>query len=63
MCKENRVCSERALTFETMLTDPLIRLVMDSDGVSMNEMVEVLSIAREAIVRREMQAVREMGWV
>ena len=47
---------EPRLTFETMLTDPLIRLVMDSDGVSMPEMLDVLETARQALVRREEEA-------
>ncbi len=41
------------LTFETFLTDPLIRLVMDSDGVSVAEMVAVLEAAGHAVARRE----------
>jgi hypothetical protein len=48
----------RPLTFESMLSDPLIRLVMDSDGVTIDELVEVLEIARAAIVAREHSAVR-----
>ncbi len=51
-------CDNRALTFESMLTDPLIRLVMASDGVTMSEMVEVMSVAREAMVKRERAAYR-----
>lgn len=46
-------CDTTQLTFESMLTDPLIRLVMKSDGVSMAQMVDVLLTAREALVRRE----------
>jgi hypothetical protein len=41
------------LTFETFLTDPLIRLVMDSDGVSPAEMAAVLEAAGQAMERRE----------
>jgi hypothetical protein len=41
------------LTFETMLTDPLIRLVMESDGVSVAEMRAVLQAAGDAVARRE----------
>jgi len=44
------------LTFETMLTDPMIRLVMDSDGVSLQDLVNVLETARAAIVAREAAA-------
>ncbi|MCW3476206.1 hypothetical protein OL599_16625 [Rhodovastum sp. RN2-1] len=47
----------RPLTFETMLSDPLIRMVMDSDGVTLDELVAVLEVAREAIVAREAVAV------
>ena len=42
-----------ALTFETILTDPLIRLVMDSDGVSVDEFVAVLLAAGHAVARRD----------
>lgn len=41
------------LTFETFLTDPLIRLVMESDGVSVAEMAAVLEAAGHAVARRE----------
>jgi hypothetical protein len=50
MCKDDA----RLLTFETMLTDPLIRMVMDSDGVSMEEFVSVMETARSAIAAREL---------
>jgi hypothetical protein len=36
-----------------MLTDPLIRLVMESDGVSVAEMRAVLQAAGDAVARRE----------
>jgi hypothetical protein len=48
----------RPLTFESLLSDPLIRLVMDSDGVTIGELVDVLEIARAATVAREANAVR-----
>ena len=48
----------RALTFETMLSDPLIRLVMASDGVSLPELIAVLEVAREAVELREASAAR-----
>lgn len=41
------------LTFETFLSDPLIRLVMESDGISVAEMVAVLEAAGHAVARRE----------
>jgi hypothetical protein len=49
------------LTFETFLTDPLIRLVMESDGVSVAEMAAVLEAAGHAVARRE--AAPEPQWV
>lgn len=44
---------EPVLTFETMLHDPLIRMVMDSDGVSVADLLNVLETARKAVARRE----------
>jgi len=41
------------LTFETLLTDPLIRLVMESDRISVAEMAAVLEAASHAVARRE----------
>ncbi|CAH2604115.1 protein of unknown function [Rhodovastum atsumiense] len=41
------------LTFETLLSDPLIRAVMDSDGVTLEEMRAVLVAAGEAVAARE----------
>lgn len=41
------------LTYETLVTDPLIRLVMESDGVSLEELVAVLEAAGEAVARRQ----------
>ena len=58
MCDTIHTCSQSALSFETMLTDPLIRLMMDSDGVSVEDMVNVLTGARDALVQREMDAYR-----
>jgi hypothetical protein len=42
--------SERPLCFETMLTDPLTRLLMAADGVSLGEMIRVMENARAATV-------------
>ena len=56
MCSDSQFCSDRALSFESMLTDPLIRLVKDSDGVTVSDMVDVLTTAREALVQREIRA-------
>jgi hypothetical protein len=44
------------LTFENFLTDPLIRLVMESDGVSVAEMAAVLDAARDAVSQRQQVA-------
>jgi hypothetical protein len=42
-------CSDpRALSFETLLTDPMTRMVMESDGVSISELVAVLETAGAA---------------
>ena len=49
MCQDDR----NALTFETLLSDPLIRLMMETDGVSLAELVEVLEVAREAMLINE----------
>ena len=54
MCQDNA----RPLTFETMLSDPLIRLVMESDGVTLPDLLEVLEVAREAMVLREVSAIQ-----
>jgi hypothetical protein len=38
----------RPLTFETLLSDPLTRMVMDADGVSPDDVIAVMEAAREA---------------
>jgi hypothetical protein len=40
------------LTFETLLTDPLTRLVMDADGVTPAEFTAIMHAARDAVVAR-----------
>jgi len=35
-------CTNCALTFETLIADPLTRAVMDSDGVSVGELISLL---------------------
>jgi hypothetical protein len=55
MCQDD----QRALTFETMLSDPMIRLMMASDGVSFSELVGVLEVARAAVAAREAAMVVE----
>jgi hypothetical protein len=42
----------RPLTFETLATDPLIRMVMEADGVSVDEMMAVWHAAHEAVASR-----------
>jgi hypothetical protein len=46
-----------------MLTDPIIRLVMESDGVSPAEFVAAMEVARAAVVAREMRAADRTGVV
>jgi hypothetical protein len=47
------MCANTAeLSYETMLTDPLIQLVMQSDGVSHAQLVAVLHDAAEAMQAR-----------
>jgi hypothetical protein len=43
----------RPLTFETMLNDPMVRLMMQADRVSVAEFVAVMQIARAQVVERE----------
>jgi hypothetical protein len=56
MCTADRDCCNEALTFETLMTDPLTRLVMKSDGVSFDQLATVLTDARSAIRAREFAA-------
>ncbi len=45
-------CSDHgALSFEALLTDPMTRLVMDSDGVSLTDFIAVLVTASTAMDR------------
>lgn len=47
------MCADRSdLTYEAMLTDPLIRLVMQSDGVTHDQLVAVLREAAAAVQAR-----------
>ena len=41
------------MRFPDLLRDPLIRLVMESDGVTEQEMIAVLYQLRRALVERE----------
>ncbi len=56
MCTADRGCCNETLTFETLMTDPLTRLVMKSDGVSFDQLATVLTDARSAIRAREFAA-------
>jgi len=49
---EQRPQGFKDLSFEDLLTDPMTRLVMESDGVSVREFTHILEAAREAIARR-----------
>ena len=49
------------LTFESMLTNPLVRLVTDSDGITPSDPLAVLETAHAAVVAREAPALREAG--
>lgn len=52
-------CERGGLSFETLFSDPLIRLVMDSDGVTERDLIEVLEAARESVAARERQFIAE----
>lgn len=56
MCTADRGFCYEALTFETLMTDPLTRLVMQSDGVTFDQLATVLTDARSAIRAREVAA-------
>jgi len=51
MCTPNQRCDSSPLTFETMLTDPMIRLMMESDGVSLAEFTGLLHQTQVAVSR------------
>ncbi len=56
--------AEHTLTFESMLSDPLIRMVNDSDGVPLDEFIAQMRAARDAIAargRRPLSDDRERG--
>jgi len=52
MCQPNDVTS---CSFEAILSDPMIRLVMASDGVTDDDLLDVLHTARAAILAREVE--------
>jgi hypothetical protein len=56
MCTADQQCCSKPLTFETLLTDPLTRMLMDSDGVSFDQLAMVLTGVRTAITAREFEA-------
>jgi hypothetical protein len=41
------------LDFEALLSDPMTRLLMESDGVSVQDLVQIFEDVRDAIARRE----------
>ena len=58
MCERH---DQPASSFEAFVSDPLIRLVMASDGVSVEEMRKVLGNARAAICARELADQKELS--
>jgi hypothetical protein len=44
----------RPLTFETLVSDPLTRMLMDADGVTPDELAAVMHAARKAVAARRM---------
>jgi len=48
MCHE----TARPLTFESLLSDPLTRLVMDADGVTLDEFAAIMRAASDAVAAR-----------
>ncbi len=47
----------RSLSFETLLDDPLIRMMMAADRLSPRDVVLPLAAARDALAARERRAV------
>jgi hypothetical protein len=49
------MCNDHAhpLTFESMLSDPLVRMVMDADRVTVADLVSVMHVARDAVAARQ----------
>jgi hypothetical protein len=43
----------RPLTFETMLNDPIVRLMMLADGVSVADLIAAMRIAQAQVAERE----------
>jgi hypothetical protein len=56
MCTPNQRCCDGGLTFESLLADPLTKMMMDSDGVSIAQLAAVLTGVRAAIDIREVKA-------
>ena len=56
MCTADQRCCSKGLTFESLLTDPLTRMMMDSDGVTFDQLATVLTDVRSAITAREFAA-------
>ena len=61
MCTADQRCCNQGLTFESLHTDPLTRMMMDSDGVSFDQLATVLTDVRSAINAREFTAAGGAG--
>ena len=51
----------RPLTYECLLSDPLTRLVMDADGVTVDEFIAVMEAARDARAPRVARFLRPVA--
>jgi hypothetical protein len=62
MQERKPMCCEpvRPLSFETLLNDPLTRLVMEADGVTVEQFAATLRAARDASVARVQPLVRRV---
>jgi hypothetical protein len=49
-------CDTTDLTIELILADPLVRLAMERDGISDQEMTAVLARAQAAVLRHQEEA-------
>jgi hypothetical protein len=49
-------CETHELTIEAILADQMVRLVMRRDGISDEQMRDVLLRARTAVLRRQAEA-------
>jgi hypothetical protein len=60
----NAMCmlSMERLSFPALLEDPLIRMMMDSDGVSTDALHELMTHVRDIVVARGTLAERASGF-